>query len=205
MAILFAGVLLAGCADPVSLTPQSIDETADQLVQSEMRAPQPGDYTIAEIVIESATADEPQFSLLLDALVYTDLAGVFAGTDQYTVFAPTDRAFIGLVTAVAPLLDENILNEEGPFAAIDAALGEGTVASVLLYHVTEGRRAANSVVPPRGSRTITTLGGGTFYVSPAATIMAVGSTAQITRPNLSASNGIIHVIDTVLLPIDLGL
>lgn len=169
------------------------------------KALQPGTETIAEIVVASSQADEPQFTLLLAALEYTGLTGVFTGGDQYTVFAPTDEAFVNLVTAVSGLLDPDILANEGPFAAIDALLGEGTIANVLLYHVAEGRRAANSVVPPRGIRTITTLLGATFTVGTDLGITAVGNTASIVNANISASNGIIHVIDTVILPIDLGL
>lgn len=169
------------------------------------RAVKPGSATIADIVVSSTQAEEPQFTLLLAALEYTGLTGVFTGGGQYTVFAPTDEAFVNLVTAVAGLLDPDILANDGPFAAIDALLGEGTVANVLLYHVAEGRRASNSVVPPRGTRTITTLLGATFTVGTDLGITAVGNTANIVNANISASNGIIHVIDAVILPIDLGL
>ncbi len=172
------------------------------------KAVKPSSETIAEIVVASAIAeneDERQFTLLLAALEYTGLTGVFTGGGQYTVFAPTDQAFVDLVTAVAGLLDPDILANDGPFAAIDALLGEGTVSNVLLYHVAEGRRAANSVVPPRGIRTISTLLGATFTVGTDLGITAVGNTANIVDANISASNGIIHVIDAVILPIDLGL
>jgi len=163
----------------------------------------PGGDTIAEIVSSAADDDEPEFTLLLAALEYTGLTGVFAGGGQYTVFAPTDEAFTELV--VAADLDPDVLENEGPFAAIDDLLGEGTVAKVLLYHVTEGRRATNSVLPRNGERTIPTLLGPTFSVDRDASITAVGNTAKIVTPNVSASNGVIHVIDTVILPIDLGL
>lgn len=72
---------------------------------------------------------------------------------------------------------------------------------VLLYHVTEGRRAANSVVPPVKDRTIETLLGSTFTVSSNGMITAVGNSASIVKADISASNGVIHVIDTVILPI----
>ena len=135
--------------------------------------------------------------MLLAALEYTGLTGVFTGGEQYTVFAPTDQAFINLVIALG------VAGEENPFTAIDELLGEGTVANVLLYHVAEGRRAANSVVPPRGTRTITTLLGATFTVDKDAKITDIaGQEASIVTPNISASNGIIHVIDTVILPLD---
>lgn len=167
------------------------------------KAVKPSSVTIADIVVASATnEEEPQFTLLLAALQYTGLTSVFTGGEQYTVFAPTDEAFGNLVAAVADLLDPDILANDGPFAAIDALLGEGTVTNVLLYHVAEGRRAANSVVPKVNTRTIETLlEGATFSVDKDKKIWAVGNTAMIETPNISASNGIIHVIDTVILPI----
>lgn len=173
----------------------------------------PGDQSIAEIVIDAASADPAEFSLLLEAIGYiaetnpdSALVGKLFDDDQYTVFAPTDQAFLSLVGAVAGLLDQDVLNDEGPFAAIDALLGDGTIEAVVSYHVTSGRRASNSVVPPRRERTITTLlDGATFGVSAGAVITATGSSALIGSANISASNGVIHVIDAVLLPIDLGL
>ena len=51
-------------------------------------------------------------------------------------------------------------------------------------------------------RKIETLLGENFYVYPNASIQAIGNTANITVADISASNGIIHVIDTVILPID---
>lgn len=166
------------------------------------KAVKPSSVTIADIVVASATnEEEPQFTLLLAALEYTGLTSVFTGGEQYTVFAPTDEAFGNLVTALAGLLDPDILANDGPFAAIDALLGEGTVSNVLLYHVAEGRRAANSVVPPVRPRTIETLLGVSFTVDSKGMITAVGNTASIEKADISASNGIIHVIDTVILPI----
>lgn len=167
----------------------------------------PSGQTIAEI------AEEKGFTLLLAAVGYiaetnpgSMVVADLLDESQLTVFAPTDEAFLNLVGAVTPLLDPTILAEDGPFAAIDALLGAGTIEAVVSYHVTEGRRAANSVVPRSGMRVIeTALEGATFSVSPTAMITAVGSSANIVAANVSASNGIIHAIDTVLLPVDLGL
>jgi len=200
-------LLLTGCSDTTVNSNGTDTLTFAPEIEAEKRAPAPGNETIAEIVISAATADEDaEFTLLLDALVYADLAGVFDGNDQYTVFAPTDDAFGNLVEALSASLDSDILDQEGPFAAIDDLLGENTVANVLLYHVTEGRRASNSVVPnnPRArDRKITTLLGETFSVNSSAGITAIGNSATILVPDLSASNGIIHVIDTVILPVEL--
>ena len=206
-----AGALvLAGCADspvePTLIAPEAILEN---------RAPAPGAQSIAEIVVAFASNEveaDREFTLLLAAIQYIDatnpesalIAGLF-DNDQYTVFAPNDAAFLGLVGAVAGLLDADVLGAEGPFAAIDDLLGAGTVEAVVSYHVVKSRRAANSVVPRVGSRNIKTLLGINFRVSPSAQITAVGNTANIVAANVSASNGIVHVIDAVILPIDLGL
>jgi uncharacterized surface protein with fasciclin (FAS1) repeats len=153
------------------------------------RAPAPGDASIAEIAIGAG------FDELVGALVYVDtelgtsLVDLFlTGTDQYTVFAPTNEAFENLYD----FLEIDDITELPPELVLD----------VLLYHVTEGRRAANSVVPPVRPRVITTLLGVTFTVNRAGVITDLfGQQVNIVVPNISASNGIIHVIDTVLLPL----
>jgi uncharacterized surface protein with fasciclin (FAS1) repeats len=188
VAALAASLMLVGVAPAATAAPN--------------RAPAPGDATIAETVVASSQDDPAEFTLLLAALEYTGLTTVFTGGGQYTVFAPTDAAFLALVNDLAPLLDPEVLAADGPFAAIDDLLGEGTVANVLLYHVTEGRRAANSVVPPRMDRSITTLLGASFSVDRTGTITDLaGQEVAIVAPNISARNGIIHVVDTVLLPL----
>ena len=194
----------------IALFAVSCDKASDDYVPSspelEMKsaenskaAPKKGNSSIAEIVVASTEAAEPQFTLLLGALEYAGLTDVFAGGDQYTVFAPTDEAFLNLVGALSPLPEA-----DSPFAAIDSLLGEGTVANVLLYHVTDGRRASNSVVPKKNPKTIETLlEGASFKVDNMGMIWAVGNTANIVAADISASNGIIHVIDTVILPVEL--
>ena len=153
------------------------------------RAPAPGPDSLAAIAIDAG------FTELVGALVYVDeeldtsLVELFSTpSGQYTVFAPTNEAFEDLYD----------------FLGIDkiSDLPPELVVDVLLYHVVEGRRAANSVVPPRMDRTMTTLLGATFSVDRTGTITDLfGQEAAIVTPNFSASNGIIHVVDTVLLPL----
>jgi uncharacterized surface protein with fasciclin (FAS1) repeats len=159
-----------------------------QSLKSAKRDPKPGSTPIATIAINEG------FNELVKALKFVDteldagLVNLFLnGKDQYTVFAPTDQAFQKLYTAlkVTEIKD------------LPATL----VLDVLKYHVVEGRRAANSVVPQNGSRQITTLLGSNFSVDTNGMITTVGNTANITWANISASNGIIHVVDAVLLPI----
>ncbi|MCE4563668.1 fasciclin domain-containing protein [Maribellus sp. CM-23] len=157
------------------------------------KAVKKAELSIAEI----ALADDGEFDELVSALVFVDtelgtgLVDMFLnGTDQYTVFAPTDAAFEALYDVLGV----------GGITEVDPQ----TVLNVLLYHVTEGRRAANSVVPKNSPRTIETLlEGATFMVDSEGMIWAVGNQATIVTANISASNGIIHVIDSVILPISL--
>ncbi|MFQ3173550.1 MAG: putative surface protein with fasciclin (FAS1) repeats [Flavobacterium sp.] len=158
--------------------------------KSENSTPKKGDDPIAKIAIDA------EFNELVAALQHVDkeldagLVDLFLnGKDQYTVFAPTDDAFKNLYAALGVT----------EITKVDATL----VLNILKYHVVEGRRAANSVVPKNGSRTITTLLGSTFSVDTNGMITTVGNPddkIEITSPNISASNGIIHVVDTVLLP-----
>ncbi len=166
------------------------DESGD--LKRGNRAPAPGDQSIAEIAIAAG------FSELVSALVYVDeeletgLVDLFLnGTDQFTVFAPTNDAFEALYGALG--------DEVNGITDLPAEL----VRDVLFYHVVEGRRAANSVVPPVRPRTITTLLGATFTVNSGGVITDIaGQEINIVAADISASNGIIHVIDGVLLPLD---
>jgi uncharacterized surface protein with fasciclin (FAS1) repeats len=167
------------------------DATAPSAQTNELKsgAPAPGTDPIAAIAINAG------FSELVSALTYVDgelntgLVDLFLnGTDQYTVFAPTNAAFQNLYSALGV----------SQISDLPAEL----VRDVLLYHVVEGRRAANSVVPNNGTRNISTLLGVNFTVNTQGQITAVGNTANITAANISASNGIIHVIDAVILPIN---
>jgi uncharacterized surface protein with fasciclin (FAS1) repeats len=179
--LLAAGLLLVGLVGPATANPN--------------RAPAPGADPIAAIAVDAG------FSELVGALVYVDaeldtnLVELFSTrSGQWTVFAPTNEAFEDLYALLSAVLDADIQSIEDVPAEV--------VLDVLLYHVAEGRRAANSVVPPRGERTITPLLGETFTVSTTGTISdGLGADrAGIAAANISASNGIIHVIDTVIVP-----
>nr|WP_319270697.1 fasciclin domain-containing protein [uncultured Draconibacterium sp.] len=179
--------------------PQS--EFSDDTMLKAGKSLPPGDASIAAIAIDAG------FSELVGALFYVDgelgtkLVDMFLnGTDQYTVFAPTNDAFQALYDNEE--LESLLGAEVNGINDIPAEV----VLNVLLYHVTDGRRAANSVVPKKNPKTIETLlEGATFNVDKDLQIWAVGNTANLVPPyvNISASNGIIHVIDAVILPIEL--
>lgn len=162
-----------------------------ELNASAMASPasQKGEATIAEIVVASAEdAEEPQFTLLLAALNYAGITSMFTESNQYTVFAPTDAAFLSF-------LGDKSLSDFTP----------EQIAAVLSYHVTDGRRFSNSVVPKNSPRQIETLLGLPIYVDSNLGIDTNDEdsdpNAFIGQANISASNGVIHVITEVLVPV----
>ena len=149
----------------------------------------PGTDTIVDIVL----VDDGAFDVLQAAVIEAGLAGALSSTDdQYTVFAPTDWAF---VSTFRSLLGDNTLTEGDVIAfieagGVDTAFGAGALADILLYHVTNGRRTSNSVVKAPGYNMLNgdRLTRGELL------------DAGINTVDISASNGVIHVINSVLLP-----
>jgi uncharacterized surface protein with fasciclin (FAS1) repeats len=142
----------------------------------------PGDDTIAEIAVTDGN-----FTTLVAALSCTGLVSAVADPDaELTVFAPSDAAF-----AVAGLNATNICS----------TFDTDTLTTILLYHVVGERRPSPSVINGK-NKMITMLAGGSIYPlgNRSLTIDANGSTVNIVAPDILASNGIIHVIDFVLLP-----
>ena len=154
----------------------------------------PGDMTIAEI----ATANG-SFTYLLTAL---DVAGLTGAVDdswdpKLTVFAPTDTAFETLAGGLG-----FGAHAAGVLAMVDFLDANDLLDDVLLYHVVDGRRFSNSVVNRNSDKTIETLSGEWFTATPSLHLIDAfgGTDVMITLPNLNASNGVIHVIDNVLVP-----
>lgn len=155
----------------------------------------PGSQTIAQIA-----AGNPAFSTLVSLLQLTGLDAVVNSSDvTLTVFAPTNDAFTKLFTANPSL--PGILTSPA-----QAALGYPLLKNVLLYHVTDGRRFSNSVFNKNNAKTIEMLNGASVTANPNLTLTdGAGQTINpVLAPspliNISASNGVIHAIDTVLLP-----
>jgi uncharacterized surface protein with fasciclin (FAS1) repeats len=117
-----------------------------------------------------------QFDTLIGLVTqYPDLVRTLSTKGQYTVFAPTDDAFARLFAVVDP-----------------ASLTEQQVKDVLLYHVANGRRDAAQVTSSTQIRMLN----GSFADVDGATIDG----ANIIVTDVFADNGVIHVVDSVLLP-----
>jgi len=140
----------------------------------------PADKTI----VQTAQA-LPQFSILVEAVVAADLAGALSAAGPFTVFAPTNDAF-------AALLAELGISKDALLA--DKAL----LTKVLTYHVVPARVLKAQV--PLGTP-ITSLQGDTFTIDATLAITDQrGRKAGIVATDVLASNGVIHVIDKVILP-----
>jgi uncharacterized surface protein with fasciclin (FAS1) repeats len=131
----------------------------------------------------------PQFSILVEAVVAADLVDALNGEGPLTVFAPTNDAFNALLAELAA----DGITKDQLFA--DKAL----LKSVLLYHVVDGR-VMKADVPL--NTPIVTLESGTFTVDSTLAITDEDSPrkSNIVATDVFASNGVIHVIDKVLLP-----
>lgn len=138
--------------------------------------------------IAGVAVGNPDFSTLVAALSKAGLVETFDGNRHFTVFAPTNAAFDAAAVA---LLDPTKTGID-----LVNALDVPALTAVLTYHVTRGDRNATSVLAAGSLRmlddnmtTITVVGG-----------VPMINGATIVATDIRASNGIIHVIDAVLLP-----
>lgn len=136
-------------------------------------------------IVETAIAT-PDFSILVEAVTAADLAGALSGAGPLTVFAPTNAAFTAL------------LNELGVTKA-QLLADKALLARVLKYHVVGGRVLKVDV--PIGAAIATLEPGKSFTVDAGLTITdSRGRKAGIAATDVLASNGVVHVIDKVILP-----
>lgn len=131
--------------------------------------------------IVQVARDAGQFTTLIRALQATDLVGTLSGQGHgtWTVFAPTDAAFAKL-----------------PAGTLEGLLADpAALKNILLYHVASGEYPAADVV---ARSSLTMANGKTVTIQTANGVMV--NDAKVTATDIAARNGVIHVIDTVLLP-----
>jgi uncharacterized surface protein with fasciclin (FAS1) repeats len=130
-------------------------------------------------IVDTASA-AGQFGTLLTAATKAGLVETLKGDGPLTVFAPTDQAFARV-----------------PKATLDALLQDkAKLREVLLYHVVPGRVMAADVVKLDSAKTVQ--GEPVAIKTQGGKVMV--NNAEVVKPDIKASNGIIHVIDAVLLP-----
>src|ERR671912_1110449 len=147
----------------------------------------PTESMAAGDIVDTAVA-AGDFPPLAAALEAAGLVETLKGAGPYTVFAPTDAAF-----------------EKLPAGTVDTLLKDpkGDLTQILTYHVVEGEVLAADVVKLDGQKVATVQGGElTVNVDGDAVSLtdAAGGTVNVTATDVDASNGVIHVIDGVLMP-----
>jgi uncharacterized surface protein with fasciclin (FAS1) repeats len=140
-----------------------------------------GSGTITEIV-----KGNEDFSTLLEAVGAAGLAETLSGEGPFTVFAPTDAAFAAL--------------PEGTLESLLEPENQDQLTGILTYHVVPAEVPASEVMPGD----VETVNGADLTVSVADGTVVLedgqGNEAMVTQTDVEASNGVIHVIDAVLLP-----
>ena len=161
--------------------------TADPAMEQE--AAPATDGTVVEVA-----QGNPEFSTLVEAVTAADLAGTLNGAGPFTVFAPTNAAF-----------------DKIPEADLQALLQpeqREALQGVLTYHVVPGRVMAADIASQAeaggGEVELTTVEGGVLTLSEDNGQWVItdenGNTSTIAMADVAASNGVIHAIDTVVMP-----
>ncbi len=180
-ALLALGVLLAACAPAATQAPTAIPTTAPAPTATEAAAPTQAPAAASQTIVDVAVADG-RFGTLVAAVQAAGLAETLSGPGPFTVFAPTDEAFAKLP---AGTLDELLKPEN-----------KQKLADILTYHVVPGGVFAADVVKLMEATTV--LGKNVAIQVTDGKVYING--AQVIIADVKASNGVIHVIDAVLLP-----
>ena len=131
--------------------------------------------------IVDVAAGNPDFSTLVAAVKAAGLVETLSSEGPFTVFAPTNEAFAKL-----------------PEGKVDSLLADvPMLKKILTYHVVAGKVMAADVV---GLNSATTVQGDDVKIAVVDGKVKLNDSAMVTATDLEASNGVIHVIDTVLIP-----
>jgi uncharacterized surface protein with fasciclin (FAS1) repeats len=139
------------------------------------------DQNAPKDIVDTAVA-AGSFKTLAAALQAADLVGTLKGAGPFTVFAPTDAAFAKLPAGTV----EDLLKPEN----------KAKLQRILTYHVVPGRVMAADVVKITSAKAVS---GDTITVAVRNNAVHVDG-ATVTSTDIAASNGVIHVIDSVILP-----
>ncbi|MFT3912566.1 MAG: fasciclin domain-containing protein [Anaeromyxobacteraceae bacterium] len=140
-------------------------------------------------IVELAQGN-PDLSTLVEAVVAADLTSTLKGAGPFTVFAPTNAAFASLLTELGVTKEQLLANKP-------------LLTAVLQYHVL-GAKVAKADIPL--GKAITPVGSGFFKIEASGADVVIqdgrNRTAKITATDVAATNGLVHVIDHVILPAD---
>ena len=188
-AVLAATALLGACSDNQPGTPAISGEAPTEVTvpTTPPTTAAPTETTVAadEVDIVATAEAAGDFTTLLAAVEAAGLTETLQGPGPYTVFAPTDAAFEAALEDLGLTAEELLADTE-------------TLTSILTYHVVEGEVPAADVVELDGQSVATVNGAEVTITVDGETVLV--NEATVTTPDVFASNGVIHVIDQVLVP-----
>tara|TARA_R110002072_G_scaffold9518_34_gene46106 strand:- start:5820 stop:6413 length:594 start_codon:yes stop_codon:yes gene_type:complete len=185
-----ASLAIVACAEePADTTAMDDAAMADQMANDDAAM-----VGATDNIVEVAQGN-PDFSTLVSAVTTAELGETLSGEGPYTVFAPTNAAFDKIPQATR----DELMSEAG----------REDLTNILTYHVVEGETMAAALTAAiegagadgyelttvNGATLTATMDGGNVVLTDAA-----GNTAIVTGTDVDASNGVIHSIDTVLMP-----
>ncbi|NJN54671.1 MAG: fasciclin domain-containing protein [Anaerolineae bacterium] len=182
--IVLLALFLAACGGSEETTVSEVEPTATLETMSEEEVTEestPGEEMSSNTIVDIAVNDG-RFTTLVTAVTAASLAETLSSEGPFTVFAPTDEAFAAL-----------------PEGTLDTLLADpqGALTNVLLYHVVSGAVPAEAVV---GLNAATTVAGEDVSITLEGSEVILNGTSKVIITDIEADNGIIHVIDTVLIP-----
>lgn len=168
----------AATPSPAVATPEPTQ--AATTAPSEAATLEPSEAITGKDIVATAT-EAGSFSTLLTAATAAGLVETLQGEGPFTVFAPTDEAFAAL-----------------PEGTLDSLLADPeALKQVLLYHVVSGEVTADQVV---GLTSADSVEGSPIAIEVRDGSVFLNETAEVVTTDVMASNGVIHVIDSVILP-----
>lgn len=173
--------------DEPTTTPTASSQMSTATPETSSAAPSESAMSDTKDIVDTAVA-AGSFTTLAAALQAAGLVETLKGEGPFTVFAPTDEAFAKL-----------------PAGTVDTLLQDpkGDLTSILTYHVVPGKVMAADVLTMNGQKVKTVQGAELTIKVEGEKVMlvdATGASVTVTTPDVAASNGVIHVIDGVLMP-----
>ena len=176
-AVLTLSMLAAACGSDDVAENIAADDTSENTSTEEAMDDGPG--TIVDVAVGAGS-----FTTLVAAVTEAGLVDTLSGDGPFTVFAPTDEAFAAALDALGLTAEELLASDD--------------LASILTYHVLAGEVDAATAISLDG-QSADTVNGAAIDISVVDGSVMINNATVITA-DVAASNGIIHIIDTVLLP-----
>lgn len=178
LAILLAVVLIVG-----GIWFFTREDTADETTETETTQMDTEEQAEPSMNIVELAAANPDLSTLVAAVQEAELVDTLSGPGPFTVFAPTNEAF------------ENLLNELDITA--EELLARDDLGSILTFHVIPSAVLSSDLSE---EQTVTTVNGEELTITVRNGEVMINGSAMVTTADVQASNGVVHIIDSVLIP-----